>query len=85
VADTGSSSPRPWQREFPAADGPLLYLIAFTDGVIRAALAYWVDGDTLHYIDLKREQKQAPLTTVDRAFSRRLNRDRGVQFHLPAE
>ena len=60
-----------------------LYLIAFSDGVIRAVLAYWVDGTTLHYVSMDHEQQQAPLSTVDRALSDRLNRERNVTFELP--
>lgn len=62
---------------------PPLFLIAFSDGVIRAVLAYWVDGTTLHYVSLDHEQKQAPLSTVDRALSDRLNRERNVTLALP--
>ncbi len=62
---------------------PPLYLIAFQDGVIRAALAYWVDGATLHYVSLDHEQKQAPVASVDRGLSGRLNGERNVDFRLP--
>ena len=68
-----------------AAAGSPIYLIAFTDHTIRAAAAYWVDGSTLHYVTLEREEKQAPLDTVDRAFSQQLNRERQVPFQLPAQ
>jgi len=61
-----------------------IYLLAFTDHVIRAAEAYWVDGKTLNYITLDYQQKQAPLDTVDRALSLQLNRERHVPFSLPA-
>jgi hypothetical protein len=62
---------------------PPLYLIAFTGGVIRAVLAYWVDGATLHYVSMDHQQMQAALSTVDRALSDRLNQERGVTFSLP--
>jgi hypothetical protein len=62
---------------------PPLYLVAFQDGVIRAALAYWVDGATLHYVDLDHVQKQVALASVDRGLSDRLNRERRVDFRLP--
>ena len=61
-----------------------IYLLAFTDHVIRAAEAYWVDGKTLNYITLDYQQEQAPLDTVDRDLSLRLNRERRVAFSLPA-
>jgi hypothetical protein len=51
--------------------------------VIRAAASYWVDGGTLHYVTLQREEKQVPLDTVDRDLSLQLNRERRVSFQLP--
>lgn len=67
----------------PAADRSAIYLIAFTDNVIRPAMAYWVEGGTLHYLGLDHKQRQAPLDTVDRGFSTQLNRERRVPFRLP--
>jgi hypothetical protein len=66
-----------------AASSPV-YLIAFQDHVIRAAASYWVDGNTLHYITLQHEERQAPLDTVDRDLTMQLNRDRHVSINLPA-
>src|ERR1035438_4095299 len=40
-----------------------LYLVAFNDGVIRAVLAYWVDGASLHYVTLEHAQKQVTLAS----------------------
>ena len=79
--------PEPSVRAFPTPapqkyETPL-YLVAFRDGVIRAVLAYWVDGANLHYVSMDHEQKQAPLNTVDRDLSTRLNRERNVTFALP--
>jgi hypothetical protein len=62
---------------------PVLYLIAFKDQVIRAATTYWVEGGTLHYLDMDHKEKQAPLSSVDQDFSARLNRERHVPFRLP--
>ena len=66
-------------------ESPTLYLIAFQNQQIRAAVAYWVDGATLHYVTLDHEDKQAPLDSVDRDLSARLNRERRVDFSLPAK
>jgi hypothetical protein len=46
-------------------------------------VAYWVDGATLHYVSMDHEQKQAPLSSVDRDLSERFNRERNVTFRLP--
>ena len=61
-----------------------MYLLAFKDHNIQAASAYWVDNGRLHYVTLQHEQKQASLDTVDRGLSMQLNRERRVQFSLPA-
>jgi hypothetical protein len=65
--------------------GSAVFLIAFQNHTIQAAAAYWVDGETLHYVTLQHEQKQAPLDTVDRGLSQQLNAERRVQFQLPAQ
>ncbi len=88
------SAPAPRTEEYrpqpePAAtetrkEEPALYLIAFKDHTIRAVLAYWADGATLHYVTMDHEQKQTPVASVDRDLSARLNRERNVAFGLPA-
>ena len=65
------------------ANASPLYLIAFTDHTIRAAISYRVEGNIVHYITTEREDKQAPLDTVDRPLSLQLNRERRVPFQLP--
>jgi hypothetical protein len=84
--------PPPVVREYTPAPAPApqagkyeeqLYLVAFHDGTIRAVLAYWVDGTTLHYVTMDHEQKQTPLSSTDRDLSERLNRERNVPFRLP--
>ena len=60
-----------------------IYLIAFKDHRIQAAVAYWVEGDTLYYVTREHEQKQISLDGIDRAFSEQINRDRRVEFRLP--
>ena len=63
--------------------GSPIYLIALKDKNIRAAAAYWVNGQTLHYVTLDHVEQQAPLADVDRDLSMRLNRERHVPFQLP--
>jgi hypothetical protein len=65
-------------------DQPIIFLIAFQDHTILPAIAYWVHGDTLHYISLTGAPNQVNLALIDRDFSRQLNRDRHVPFALPA-
>ena len=82
---------RPETREYfsqPSAQNTErpIYLIAFkTQDNIRAAEAYWVTGGTLHFITLQHEQRQAPLDSIDRALTNRLNHERHVDFRLPVD
>jgi hypothetical protein len=78
-AQSSAPAPAPIQRKY---DTPL-YLLAFHDGEIRAVLAYWVDGASLHYVTMEHAQKQIALASVDRALSERLNGERNVTFQLP--
>lgn len=64
-------------------DGTDYYLIAFKDHSIYSAFAYWVDGDTLHYITPQRVHNQVSVALVDRALTDKLNRGRSMQVNLP--
>jgi hypothetical protein len=64
-------------------DGSNYYLIAFKDHSIYSAFAYWVDGDTLHYVTPQRVHNQVSLALVDRELTERLNRGRSMQVKLP--
>ena len=66
-------------------DKPTIYLIAFRDNSLQSALAYWVEGDTLHYVTVQGSHNKASLDLVDRAFSEQINRERNLDFHLPAK
>ena len=66
-----------------AASGSPIYLIAFKDHGIHAALSYWVNAGSLHFVNLQHEEHQAPVDSVDRALTLQLNAERHVQFNLP--
>jgi len=59
------------------------YLIAFKDHSIYSAVAYWVDGDTLHYFTTPTTHNQASVALVDRELTERLNKDSGNEVKLP--
>ena len=70
----------------PAAAPPedqVVFLIALKDGSVYTALAYWVEGETLHYITSQGKHNQVTLVLVDRELSQRLNQGRKVEFRLP--
>jgi len=73
---------RPQAEEPPAAETSH-YLIAFKDHSIYSAVAYWVEGDTLHYFTTGTTHNQASVSLVDRELTERLNRDSGVEVKLP--
>ena len=60
------------------------YLIAFKDHSIFSAVAYWVEGDTLHYFTDGSTHNQVSLSLVDRDLTKRLNEESGLRVNLPA-
>jgi hypothetical protein len=64
-------------------DGTDYYLIAFKDHSIYSAFAYWVDGDTLHYVTPQRVHNQVSVALVDRELTEKLNRSRNMPVKLP--
>lgn len=67
----------------PAATPQEHYLLAFKDRTIYDAVAYYVDGDTLHYFTSGNMHNQVSLSLVDRPLTERLNKEMGVDIHLP--
>ena len=67
----------------PAGEAPI-YLIAIKgQDNILAGITYWVEGNTVQYINLQHVQKHVPLDSIDRGLSLRLNRERNMDFRLP--
>jgi hypothetical protein len=62
---------------------PTRYLLAFKDHTIYSAVAYWVDGDTLHYFTAGNTHNQVSVSLIDRPMTERLNKDSGVTVKLP--
>jgi hypothetical protein len=60
------------------------YLLAFKDHTIYSAVAYWFDGDTLHYFTSGSMHNQVSVSLVDRDLTLRLNKELGIDFHMPA-
>ena len=59
------------------------YLFAFKDRSIYSAVAYWVDGDTLHFFTSGDTHRQVPLALLDRELTQRLNQESGAELKLP--
>jgi hypothetical protein len=60
------------------------YLIALKDHSVYSAVAYFVDGQTLHYFTTGNAHSQVPISQVDRELTHRLNEDSGLEVKLPA-
>ena len=77
--------PAPLPTTPPIAKGEeVTFLIALNDGSVHAASAVWVQDKVLHYIDSDDRHHEVPLQSVDRALTRRLNRERKLDLWLPA-
>ena len=59
------------------------YLIAFKDHTIYSAVAYYVEGDTLHYFTTGNTHNQVSLSLIDKDLTERLNRETGANVKLP--
>jgi len=74
--------------EIPQAPEPVPttathYLIALKDHSIYSAVAYFVEGDTLHYFTTGNSHSQVKISLVDRDLTHRLNEDSGLEIKLP--
>jgi len=70
-------------QERYAPERQITYMLAFKDSVVRLADQYWVSGNTLYYVTTDHERMTAPVNSVDRTLSKRLNSERDVAFYLP--
>jgi hypothetical protein len=61
------------------------YLIAYKNHEIYAALAYWVEDRTLHYVTTQNTHNQASIDLIDIPFTKSLNQDRQVPFSIAAQ
>jgi hypothetical protein len=82
-ATTTPAAERQPVEEPPSTNEPSHYLIAFKDHTVYSAVAYWVDGDTLHYFTSGNTHNQVSLSLIDRDLTQRLNKESGLEVELP--
>jgi hypothetical protein len=83
-ADGNAANPGPDVTDAPPqTDSPEHYLIALKDHTVYPVLAYWVEGDTLHYFMPGNVHNQVSLALVDQPLTIRLNHELGVDVKLP--
>jgi len=69
----------------PIGNPQTYYLIAYKNHAIYAALAYWLEDKTLHYVTTQNTHNQASLELIDLALTKSLNQDRQVPFSIAAQ
>ena len=90
VPDTAKPSMREYFAEskpYEAAEAKKtaasVTLIAFKDGTLVQAVAYWYENGTVHYVKPDHKVASAALAQVDKESSERFNRERGLSFRMP--
>ena len=63
---------------------PTIYRIAFRSHTVVPALGWWIEGDTLMYVNLDHSINQASMQLIDPELSTKLNANNSVDFTLPA-
>lgn len=61
---------------------PTHYLIALKDHTVYSVVAYWVDGDTVHYFTPGNVHNQVSLALIDPTLTARLNKELGADVKL---
>jgi hypothetical protein len=61
------------------------YLIAYKNRSVYSALAYWIEGNTLHYVTTQNTHNQASLDLIDIELTKNMNRTRNVPFTIPGK
>lgn len=84
-AGQNAGNPEPVAADDPPTDSPEHYLIALKDHTVYPVVAYFTDGDTLHYFTAGNVHNQVSLTLVDRDLTLRLNHEMGIDMKLPAD
>ena len=83
IYDSPRAQQQPAVEETPEPADGNRYLIAFKDHTIYSAVAYWADGDTLHYFTSGNTHNQVSVSLIDRDLTERLNKEMGNDFKLP--
>ena len=82
ISFAGSTPARSASAPAAVSDEPNVYMIALRDGTIYASYAYWTERDMLHYITPGHAHNQVSMDRVDLTLTRRLNRERNLDFSL---
>lgn len=78
-------APRTSNQAPPEQNQTVTFLIALKDSSVYTAAAYWVQGETLHYVTPQGKHNQVSLALVDRKMSATLNQGQKAEIVLPPE
>ncbi len=67
----------------PAEEKPATFVLVFTDGSVESAVAVWVHGGAVNWIDASGRRRSAALERFDRERTLERNRERGLRLALP--
>jgi len=73
---TATAEPVPPEKQ-PA------FALVLKDGSVQSAVAVAVQDEVVHYVDPDGRHRRVSLDTVDREATRRVNRERKLELHLP--
>lgn len=66
-----------------AATRPTITRLQFRDsGTVAEVIAYWRQGDQLHYISSDYEKQVVPLESLDRPATEQLNKEGNIEFRI---
>lgn len=66
------------------SDPSAVFAIISKDGIVRPAVAVWVQGDTVHYVTPEDHDGRLALDSIDRAATRSANAAKHLMLALPA-
>lgn len=70
------------QEAIEAANRPTITTLVFTDGSKVPVIAYWRQGESLHYVGADYGKVVVEMAGFDKSASERVNAERGVAFRL---
>jgi hypothetical protein len=72
-----------WPKSGETSAGATTFTIALKDGSQRLAIAAWVQGGKLHYLDAENRQQALSSDVIDRQTTDRLNEEKHLRLQLP--
>ena len=70
------------QEAIEAANRPTITTLVFVDGSKVPVIAYWRQGESLHYVGADYAKVVTEMVRLDKGGSERVNAERGVEFRL---